>query len=124
MFVVPEEINDLPGIGFVEGMACGCAYIGKIDPMYTDLGLKPNYHYVGYDGSLKDLIKKINYYQKYPKELEKIANRGYQFVTKNFNGANVAKKFISDLEKLTENYKKNNYQKKSLKFDCSFICYN
>ena len=26
MFVCPEEICDLPGIGFIEGMACGCLY--------------------------------------------------------------------------------------------------
>jgi hypothetical protein len=91
MFVIPEEINDLPGIGFVEGMACGCAYLGKIDPMYSD-------HYIGYDGTLTDLLKKISYYQKHPKALKKIASQGYNFVTKHFNGQTVANNFFNDIE--------------------------
>ena len=54
MFVVPEEANDLPGIGFVEGMACGSAYIGLDDGMYKDIGLIPRKHYITYDGTLED----------------------------------------------------------------------
>lgn len=111
MFIVPEEINNLPAIGAVEGMACGCAYLGKIDPMYTDLGFIPNVHYIGYDGSLKDLIKKIAYFQNHPKQLEKIATAGYKFVTTKFDGSNVAQNFINDI---------NNYTKNRSKINCSF----
>ena len=42
------------GIGFVEGMACGSAYIGLDDPMYKDIGLIPGKHYIIY-GTLEDL---------------------------------------------------------------------
>ena len=96
MFITPEEIS-LPSIGFVEGMACGCAFIGKTDPMYADLGLKPNIHYIGYDGSLKDLLSKIIYYQKHPKKLKRIANNGHRFVIRKFNGPTVAQTFLKDL---------------------------
>ncbi len=99
MFIVPEEIIDLPGIGFVEGMACGAAYIGKRDTMYSDLGLIDKIHYIGYDGTLKDLIKKISYYQLHNEELEIIAENGYNFVLKNFNEDVVSKRFHEYIEK-------------------------
>ena len=59
MCIVGEEILGVPGIGFVEGMACGCAYIGLDSPMYTDLGLIPGVHYITYDGTKEDLKKVI-----------------------------------------------------------------
>lgn len=103
MFVVPEEANDLPGIGFVEGMACGAAYIGKNDPMYSDLGLKNGIHYISYDNTLNDLIEKIQYYQQHQNELEKIAQRGCEFVVENFNGKRVAEVFWNDLQNIAQN---------------------
>jgi glycosyltransferase involved in cell wall biosynthesis len=121
MFINGKELNDLPGIGFVEGMACGCAYIGRVDPMFIDIGLKPGMHYIGYDGTLQDLKKKIKYYQEHPKKLEKIANNGYEFATKNFNSEIVAEKFYRDLQKLINNYKNNGYNKTNIKFKSSFI---
>lgn len=98
MFIVPEEVNDLPGISFVEGMACGSAYIGLKNPMYEDLGMKDKIHYIGYDGTLDDLINKIKYYQKNESELETIAANGYELIRNKFNKSFVARKFISDLE--------------------------
>lgn len=121
MFIVPEEINDLPGISFVEGMACGSAYIGKINAMYTDLGLISGVHYIGYNGTLDDLKRKIIYYQKHTRQLEKIAQNGYEYVTKKFNGNAVASKFWKDLEELAEKYKKNNYNSNVLKFKADYI---
>lgn len=99
MCIVPEEVTNIPGIGFVEGMACGCAYIGLDSPMYTDLGLIPGIHYITYDGSKEDLKRVIKYYQadEHQKELEKIANAGYRFVQENFNGQKVAKQLIDNL---------------------------
>lgn len=117
MFISPEEINDLPGIGFVEGMASGSAYIGKIDPMYTDLGLIPGKHYIGYNGNLEDLKNKIFYYQKNQNKLERIAQEGYEFVTKNLNGEVVACTFWADLDKLGKNFKKQG--RRGLKFKSS-----
>jgi len=97
MFVIAEELT-LPSVGFVEGMACGCAYIGINNPMYTDLGLIPNVHYISYNNTLSDLLLKIKYYQNHPKELSTIANNGYKFVTKHFNPQTVSKQFDKDLK--------------------------
>ena len=99
MFIVPEEANNLPGIGFVEGMACGSAYIGLNDSMYIDIGILPGVHYICYDGTLEDLKIKIKYYQNHNDGLEKIANAGYEFVKENFNGKIVANKLYNDLLK-------------------------
>lgn len=98
MFIVPEEISGLPGIGFVEGMKCGSAFIGLNDPMYTDLGLQDKVNFIGYDGTLNDLKLKIEYYQKHQIELEKIANNGYDFVTINFSKKNVTETFLRDIK--------------------------
>lgn len=97
MFVVPEEANDIPGIGFIEGMACGSAYIGLDDPMYKDIGLIPGIHYISYDGTLNDLKNKIIYYQNHNKELENIASAGCKYVREKFNGHAVAKNLYKDL---------------------------
>lgn len=99
MHLVGEEILGVPGIGFVEGMACGSAYIGIDSPMYRDLGLIPGVHYITYDGTKENLKKVIEYYQmeeNQPK-LEQIANAGCAFVRKNFNGENVASRLMTEL---------------------------
>jgi glycosyltransferase involved in cell wall biosynthesis len=110
MFVVPEEIIGLPGIGFVEGMACGSAYIGIRDPMYSDLGMIDTIHYIGYDGTLEDLIEKIKYYQEHNDVLEQIALNGYKFVKQNFNDEKVMQDFVEyiELKKATKKNDKNN----------------
>lgn len=101
MCIVGEEILGVPGIGFVEGMACGCAYIGQTQGYYEDLGMKEGVHYIGYDGTLESLKSKIAYYQmpEHQDELEKIANTGYEFARMNFNGAESAKCLIEKLLK-------------------------
>ena len=58
MCIVGEEITGVPGIGFVEGMVCGCAYIGLNNGLYEQYGLKEGVHYIGYDGTLPDLTEK------------------------------------------------------------------
>jgi glycosyltransferase involved in cell wall biosynthesis len=100
MCIVGEEILGVPGIGFVEGMACGCAYIGLDSPMYTDLGLYPGVHYIGYDGSLEDLKAKIQYYQapEHQEELERIAATGCAYVRENFNGNTAAENLLKQLK--------------------------
>jgi glycosyltransferase involved in cell wall biosynthesis len=100
MFVVPEEIIGFPGIGFVEGMACGCAYIGLDHDMYRDLGMIPGKHYITFDGSLQDLLSTIEYYQKNQNELEVIADNGYSFVKKKFNNETVFLEFKKNLNNL------------------------
>lgn len=97
MFAVPEEICDLPAIGFVEGMACGAAFFGLDSPMYRDLGMVPGEHYVAYDGSLEDLVLKIKYYQEHLDELQVIAECGHNFVCTNLSQKKVYDDFISNL---------------------------
>lgn len=99
MCIVGEEILGVPGIGFVEGMACGCAYIGLDSPMYTDFGLIPGKHYIAYDGTIENLKQVIEYYQadEHQEELEEIAKTGCEYVRENFRGDKVAKKLIDDL---------------------------
>ena len=108
MCLIGEEIMQIPGIGFVEGMACGCAYIGQTVGYYEDYGLKEGVHYIGYDGTLEDLKSKISYYQQpqHQEELENIAKNGCEFVRNNFCGLEVAKKFINQLIKESEKYYK------------------
>lgn len=97
MFIVPEEVIGLPGIGFVEGMSCGSAYIGIRNPMYEDLGILDGIHYIGYDGTLNDLIAKITYYQRNENELKIIAENGFLFVKNHFNKDKVAKDFFNKI---------------------------
>ena len=96
MCVVGEE-TELPGIGFVEGMSCGCAYIGQDLPFYKDIGMAPGKHFITYDGTAVDLKNKIAYYQKHPKELEKIAEAGKKFVEENCNYKTVVENFLKRL---------------------------
>lgn len=100
MCVVGEEIMGIPGVGFVEGMACGCAYIGQTIGYYEDYGMQEGVHYIGYDGTLEDLKAKIAYYQQpeHQSELEQIAKTGYEFVREHFNGEAVARKLLLDLQ--------------------------
>lgn len=101
MCLVGEEILGVPGIGFVEGMACGCAYIGQTTGFYEDYGMRAGVHYIGYDGTLEDLKAKISYYQQpeHQEELERIANAGYEFAQSHFRGDVVAKELLDKLQK-------------------------
>lgn len=96
MHILGEEILGVPGIGYVEGMACGSAYIGLDSPMYRDLGLIPGVHYIAYDGTKEGLKETIEFWQRpeNQKELEKIANTGCIFVRENFRGDKVAENLI------------------------------
>lgn len=106
MHLLGEEILGVPGIGYVEGMACGSAYIGLDSPMYRDLGLIPGIHYISYDGTKEGLRKTVEYWQKAEnqEELEQIAQRGCTFVRENFNGKKVAEKLMSELVQQKNNW--------------------
>ncbi|MBO5525550.1 MAG: glycosyltransferase family 1 protein [Clostridia bacterium] len=99
MCIVGEEILGIPGIGFVEGMACGCAYIGLDMPAYRDWGLIPGTHYITYDGTKEDLKRVIEYYQmdEHQAELEQIAKTGCEYVKTHFNGDAVAEYLLNRL---------------------------
>lgn len=106
MHVVGEEVLGVPGIGYVEGMACGSAYIGLDSPMYRDLGLIPGIHYISYDGTKEGLRATIEYWQQpeHQSELEKIARTGCEYVRTNFCGAKVAQKLVAELQALREEW--------------------
>lgn len=99
MCLIGEEIMQIPGVGFVEGMACGCAYIGQTIGYYEDYGMKEGVHYIGYDGTLEDLKAKISYYQQpeHQEELERIAKTGCEYVRKNFCRPIIAEKLVNRL---------------------------
>lgn len=105
MCLIGEEILGVPGIGFVEGMSCGCAYIGQNIGYYEDLGMKEGVHYIGYDGTLEDLISKIKYYQKpeNQEKLEMIANNGYEFAQQHFSGTAVGENLYNKLLEVSRN---------------------
>ncbi len=99
MCIVGEEITGVPGIGFVEGMACGCAYIGLNNGLYEQYGLKEGVHYIGYDGTLSDLTGKIKYWQRPENQnkLEEIARTGCAYVREHFNKEAVASLLLTRL---------------------------
>ena len=113
MCLVGEEIMGIPGVGFVEGMACGCAYIGQNKGYYEDYGMQEGVHYIGYDGTLEDLKAKIRYYQRpeHQEELEQIAKTGCEFVRKNFRGPIVAEKLLKTLVMEQRNWNSLNLKK-------------
>lgn len=98
MFIIGEEVLGIPGIGFVEGMACGCAYIGQRG-YYEDYGMQEGIHYIGYDGTPDDLLDKVRYYQKpeHQEKLEQIAHNGYEFALSHFNGQVIASRLYEEL---------------------------
>lgn len=116
IFVSPEEIVGLPSINAIEGMACGCAFIGVDDSMYTDIGFKAGVNYIAYKiNDLEDLINQIKYYFEHQQELKKIADNGYEFARSNFSKEKVADVFWNDLEKLLKTFNNGNAE-----FRCSF----
>lgn len=110
MHLLGEEILGVPGIGFVEGMACGSAYIGLDSPMYRDFGLIPGVHYIAYDGTKEGLRQTVEYWQRTEnqEELEQIAKTGCEFVRKNFCGHVVAERLIQSLKVEQQKWLKDN----------------
>ena len=110
MCIVGEERHGIPGIGFVEGMACGCAYIGLNNGIYEQYGLREGIHYIGYDGTLSDLKAKIEYWQKVENQerLESIARAGCEYVQSHFNKNIVSSDFLSAITKAIQLSKHSN----------------
>lgn len=110
MHLLGEEILGVPGIGFVEGMACGSAYIGLDSPMYRDYGLIPEVHYITYDGTKEGLKSTVEFWQRDENqaELERIAKAGCEFVRENFCGTKVAEQLIDALKSEQKKWLENN----------------
>lgn len=101
MLVSPEENIGLPSINFIEGMACGCAYIGLDSYIYDDLGMEKGIHYIPYNGTIDGLIKTVEYYQQRQNELAAIATAGRQFVLEHFTEEQVINTFLRTINRLT-----------------------
>ena len=100
MFIVPEEISGLPGIGFVEGMRSGSVFIGIDNPMYVDVGLINGKNYISYDGTLLDLAQKIKYYREHDEELELIANNSFEYSRHYLQEDLIMSKFLDYLSRI------------------------
>ena len=53
----------------LEGMACGCIYIGRSDLDYSVFGMIPDVHFLTYDGSVESLFHCI---EEHANEIDKL----------------------------------------------------
>lgn len=104
MAICGEDIHGIYGVGFVEAMSCGCAYIGLDSAAYRDLGMGPGVHYIGYDGTLPDPIEKIAYYktEEHAEELFEIAQAGLKFAQEVLNKESVGDRMLHEIEEWIE----------------------
>ena len=97
MFICGEELGDLPGISFAEGMKTGSVYLGNSNNnCYKDLGMIDGIHFIAHNNNFNDIIDKIKFYQNYPDKLEKISRNGYQLAKEKFNENYVTSVFESN----------------------------
>lgn len=80
--LVTHEIQHAPALGFFEAMACGTVPIGIDDPMYRDLGMKPDQNFLKFDGQLGGLLELVtrirndpNRYQAIPEANKAVVGR-------------------------------------------------
>ena len=94
MFICGEELGDLPGISFAEGMKTGSVYLGSGDNhCYKDLGMIDGVHYISHSNNLIDIVDKIKFYQKNEDKLEKISRASYELASEKFSEEYVTKVF-------------------------------
>jgi hypothetical protein len=94
MFICGEELGDIPGISFAEGMKTGSVYLGNGDNLcYKDLGMIDGVHYISHNNTLIDIVDKIKFFQKNCDKLEKISKAGYELASEKFNEEYVTKVF-------------------------------
>lgn len=100
MAVVGEEVMGIPGIGFVEAMACGTALIGQTVGYYEEYGMKEGVHYIGYDGTINGLYETIKFWQmpSNQERLEEIAENGKNLAFNKFRGELVAKNLFNEIQ--------------------------
>ncbi|MDN5104877.1 glycosyltransferase [Aliarcobacter butzleri] len=81
--VVGEENIGFPAIGAFEAMACGCVLIGQKE-YYNSLEMEENIHYISYNGSLEDLVNKIEHLRKNPLIAEEISKNSINYIKNSF----------------------------------------
>ena len=86
MFICGEELGDLPGISFAEGMRTGCVYLGNgKNYCYKDLGMIDGVHYIAHNNEINDIVDKIKFYKKNINKLENISKSGYELACQKFD---------------------------------------
>tara|TARA_Y100000389_G_C17459418_1_gene520564 strand:- start:1245 stop:2420 length:1176 start_codon:yes stop_codon:yes gene_type:complete len=86
MFICGEELGDLPGISFAEGMRTGCVYMGNgKNYCYKDLGMIDGVHYIAHNNDINDIVDKIKFYKKNINKLENISKNGYELACQKFD---------------------------------------
>jgi hypothetical protein len=83
--IVVEEVIGQPGVGAMESMACGCAYIGQSSPIYSDIGMVDGVHYIGYDGTFDGLRACVEMARSDPERARRISEAGRAFVADRCN---------------------------------------
>ena len=96
--LVGEEIYGLPGIGFFEAMACGCAVLGQSGNFYSGLGLVSGVHYVEHDGTLDGIKRAIDYLRENPEKAMEIAQNGEDFAATNCRPDALFDKLLTQLD--------------------------
>ena len=89
--------------------------------MYSDIGLIDGVHYVSYDGTIIDLLNKIEFLTSNFSILKKISEEGQKYVTSNFNSINVSKLFYNDIISLKEKIILNDQNHSHINFNSSFV---
>ena len=97
MFVCGEEATGKPTIGMLEGMACGCVYIGRDDVDYSSIGMTNGVHYLSYDGTIGGLINCFNENLNNTQKLDKIRKNGTDFVRKKFTAEIEFQRLLANL---------------------------
>jgi hypothetical protein len=83
--IVVEEVIGFPGIGAIESMACGCAFIGRESSIYRDIGMEAGVHYFGYDGTFEGLLACVRAARADPDRAKRIADEGRRLALRRFN---------------------------------------
>ncbi len=92
-----EELSGCPTIGSFEAMASGAVVFLSKKYNYRSLGLRAGIHYIGYDGSLADLILKINFFRNKKNILENISNNAVNFTQTNCTKSALNSSFYKQL---------------------------
>lgn len=93
--VVGEELTGFPALGALEAMACGCVLFAQAD-YYRGLGFEPGIHFLHYDGSLAELIARL----EVVKEHQAISESATRDVRDRFAAGSVFTRWQTTIEEL------------------------
>lgn len=112
MVHVDDGVIEIVGAKIYEASACGCVAIVPDEPFYNEWRFTDGVNCIKYKPmNMKDFRKKVEYYQKHPKELKKIQETGYAHVTKNFTHKKIANKIYKLTKEALDEFLKKNGKK-------------